>query len=153
MAKDWYSPHAIESRYSKPMIKWLIPYMNLLEEGIYPRNPKDTGYTEPTIKGKITSVKAPFQRAVDIHAELSGRIERAGFDGLMMEFLYAFESANELFVLEHIAQCLNLEVNEVSRRIRNALYFVSGADRKAGSYDTYVRQNYATLSSQTRRLP
>lgn len=151
--KDWYSPHAVEARYSKPMIKWLMPYMNLLEGGVYPRNPKVTGYVEPVVKGKITSIKAPFQKAVDIHIELSGRIERAGFDGLLMEFLYAFESANELFVIEHMAQCLNLGRKEVSRRIRNALYFVSGADRKAGSYDTYVRQNYATLSSHTDKRP
>ena len=151
--KQWYSPHAIEARYSKPQIKWLMPYMSMLEGGVYPRNPKETGYVDAPSKSKTINIKAPFQKAVDIHAELSGRIERAGVDGLMLEFLYSFENTNELFVIEHMAQCLNLEVKEVSRRIRSALYFVSGADRKAGSYATYVRQNYATLSSHTDKRP
>jgi len=146
--KQWYSPHAIEARYSKPQIKWLMPYMSMLEGGVYPRNPKETGYVDAPSKSKTINIKAPFQKAVDIHAELSGRIERAGVDGLMLEFLYSFENTNELFVIEHMAQCLNLERREVEQRIRNALYYVSGERRKKTTYSQYQRDNSKYLKGK-----
>jgi len=143
MAKDWYSPYTV-TKFTKPMVKWLIPWLPTLRGGNYPRNPKESGYVDgggkPTFKpGGKQEIPA------GIAAELDVRIQRAGVDGLLLEFLYAFEPDDELFVEEHLAQCLNMETKEVSQRIRNALFFVSGADRKKNSYNQYVRDNQAYL--------
>jgi len=142
--KEWYSQYSVES-FSKAQVKWLIPLLPMIRDGDYPPNPKETGYVDQGIKSRVIKPGARFELPAGIAAELDIRIQRAGVDGLMLEFLYAFDPADELFIIEHIAQCLNLERNEVCQRIRNALYFVSGADRKVGSYSQYVKDNYKYL--------
>lgn len=139
--KEWYNPRNI--RFTRAQVRWLIPHLPLLRNGSYPRNPKlsDSGYTDTGIKSKQFKAGAAFEVPAGIAAELDIRIQRAGVDGLMLEFLYAFEPADELFVIEHIAQCLNLEKGEVQQRIRNALYYVSGKDRKTTSYSKYIKDN------------
>ena len=119
--------------------------MALLRSGSYPRNPRETGYTDPAIAKAPIKAGAKFELPTIIAAELDVRIQAAGVDGLMMEFLYAFEPDDEIFVIEHMAQCLNLERRETTQRIRNALYFVSGANRKAGSYNEYVKGHWSYL--------
>ena len=142
--KDWYPPRAV-SGYSKAQVKWLISNLSTLRDGSYPRNPKESGYTDPAIRQKQVNSTPKFELPAIIAAELDVRIQKAGVDGLMCEFLYAFEPADEVFVVEHIAQCLNVERREVEQRIRNALYFVSGEKRKAGSYRQYVRNHWSYL--------
>ena len=143
MKKDWYSPHSI--KYTKAQVKFLIPLLPLLRSGSYPPDPKETGYTDQGIRQQQFKPEAKFEIPASIAAELDLRIQRAGVDGLILEFLYAFEPEDELFVIEHIAQCLHFETKEVSQRIRNALYYVSGADRKTGSYSQYVKDNIKYL--------
>jgi len=138
--KDWYSPHSI--KFTKAQVKWLISVLPMLRNGVYPRNPKESGYTDAGIvPKKQTKAGAKFEIPAGLAAELEIRIQRAGVDGLMLEFLYAFEPADELFVMEHMAQCLNLSRKEVNQRIRNALYYVSGDKRKTGSYSQYIKDN------------
>ena len=136
--KEWYSPHAV-TKFTRAQVKWLIPHLPLLRAGSYPRNPKGSGYTDSGIKSRQFKAGASFEIPAGIAAELDIRIQRASADGLMLEFLYAFEPADELFVMEHMAQCLNLERKEVTQRIRNALYFVSGVGQKTVSYNQYVK--------------
>jgi len=142
--KDWYSPHAAW-RFSKPIVKWLLTNLALLRGGSWPRNPKETGYTDPAISKAPIKSSPKFEASAMIASELDVRIQAAGVDGLMMEFLYAFEPDDEIFVIEHMAQCLNLSRREVTQRIRNALFFVSGVDRKAGSYKDYVHNAWSYL--------
>ena len=148
MKKDWYSPGGI--KYTKAQVRWLIPQLPLLRGGSYPRNPKETGYEDSVSLQQIKD-SANFEVPAGIAAELDIRIQRAGVDGLMLEFLYAFEPDDEYYVVEHMAQCLNLHRKEVEQRIRNALYFVSGPDRKAGSYSQYVLDNHRYLKLHKER--
>lgn len=142
--KEWFSPHQV-TRYTKAQVKWLIPLLPLLRSGSYPPSGKETGYIDQGIKQQQFKPGAKFELPASIAAELDLRIQRAGVDGLLLEFLYAFEPQDELFVIEHIAQCLHFERKEVAQRIRNALYFVSGADRKTSSYSQYVKDHYKYL--------
>ena len=144
MTEDqWYSPNAV-TRYTRDQVKWLVPLLPSIRVGVYPRDPKETGYVDgggkPTFKPG-----AKFEMIVGIATDLDMRIEKAGADGLMMEFLYAFEPADENFIIEHMAQCLNMSTREVAQRIRNALYYVSGANQKATSYDDYVKGGHKYL--------
>ena len=141
--KDWYSPHSV-SRFTKPMVRWLVPLLPLLRNGEYPPNPKETGYIKASGKPHIKA-SAKFETPAGIAAELDKRIQHAGIDGLMMEFLYASDPDDESFKIEHMAQCMNMDTGEVSQRIRDAMFFVSGGNRKTGSYSSYIRQNYRSL--------
>ena len=141
--RDWYSPHTV-TKFTKPMVKWVIPRLSMLRDGSYPVNPKETGYSE--VGGRPDyKPGAKFEIAAGIAAELDIRLQKAGVDGLLLEFLYSLEPNDELFIIEHIAQCLHVERKEVSQRIHNALHFVSGPDGKAGSYKEYIHQNYYNL--------
>ncbi len=143
--KDWYSPASIERHYSKTMVKWLVPLLPILRLGDFPPNPTETGYVDPATKQRHVSAKAKFQKAADIAAEVDVRLQRAGLDGLLMEFYYSADVEDLLFRAEHIAQCLAMPVSDVTKRIRNALFFVSGAKRKAGSYEAFVKGNQRYL--------
>ena len=142
---QWYSPHAV-TRFTKEQVRWLIPMLPMLRSGEYPPKPGDSGYiNQPGSNQPAYRAGAKWETPAGIAAELDLRIQRAGVAGLMMEFLYAFEPADELFVIEHMAQCLNLETKEVAQRIRNALYYVSGQNRKSVSYSQYVRASHQYL--------
>ncbi len=145
MANDWYSPASIERHYSKTMVKFLIPLLPILRLGEFPPNPKESGYVDPATKQRHVSAKAKFLQAADIAAELDKRITNAKLDGLLMEFYYSADVEDLLFRAEHIAQCLAMPVSDVTKRIRNALFFVSGQKRKAGSYEAFVKGNQRYL--------
>jgi len=140
MNDKWYSYNSF--KFTKAQVKWAISNLATLRNGVWPASHKESGYVGEA-RSKNVSHEAKFIKAASIAAELDLRIQKAGLDGLMLEFLYAFEPDDELFVIEHMAQCLNLEVKEVSRRVRNALYFVSGAKRKRTTYSQYQRDNRA----------
>ena len=148
MQKDWYSPGQVTARYTRAQVRWLIPHLPLLRGGSYPRNPKETGYVDPGIGRPDPKPNAAFTIAADIAAEIDLRIQRAGPDGLMLEFLHAFEPDDELFIIEHMAQALNMGTREVSQRIKNALYYVSGSGRKATSYKQYIKDNHRYLKRE-----
>ncbi len=140
---QWYSPQAV-TRYTREQVKWLIPLLPSIRVGIFPHDPKETGYISSGGKPEYKP-GAAFEKIVGIVADLDMRIEKAGADGLMMEFLYAFEPADESFIIEHIAQCLNMGTREVAQRIRNALYYVSGANQKTATYADYVKGGHKYL--------
>ena len=143
--KEWYNPRSI--RFTRAQVKWLISQLPLLRNGSYPRNPKESGYVDTGIKSKQFKAGASFEVPAGIAAELDIRIQRAGVDGLMLEFLYAFDPDDEVFIIEHMAQALNLGRKEVSQRIRNALYYVSGSNRKATTYNKYLAAGHKYLST------
>ena len=137
--KEWFSYAGF--KFTKEQVKWAIAHIQLLREGQWPPSHKESGYTGNPIGKKQRSTQAPFINAASIAAELDLRIQRAGVDGLMLEFLYSLDPDDERFVIEHMAQCLNLERREVSQRIRNALYYVSGNKRKTDKYSRYISKS------------
>ena len=143
MRDKYWSPKQIS--FTKPQVKWLISFLPLLRNGEYLPDPRESGYTDQGIKSRQFKPGAKWETAAGIAAEIDTRIQRAGADGLMMEFLYAFEPEDENFIIEHMAQALNIGRKEVAQRIRNALYYVSGADRKRTSYTRYVQDNHRYL--------
>lgn len=132
-------------KFKREQVKWGIYHLSSLRNGQWPPSHKESGYINAPIGKKGAKTEATFVKAASIAAELDWRIAKCGVDGLMLEFLYAFEPEDELFIIEHMAQCLNMEVKEVSRRIRNALYYVSGERRKKTSYSQYQRDNRSYL--------
>lgn len=142
--KDWYSQHAVTA-FTKAQVKFLIRILPLLRDGEYPGPGKDSGYVDPGTKQHHVKARAKFEGPAGIAAELDKRIQNADLDGLLLEFYYSADAQDFLYRAEHIAQCLNVAVRDIEQRIRNALYFVSGVDRKAGGYSAYVNGNRRTL--------
>ena len=124
--KEWYSPHAV-TKFTRAMVKWLIPHLPLLRAGSYPRNPKESGYTDSGIKSRQFKAGASFETPAGIAAELDLRIQRAGMrgdrihDGLLLELLYCTEPDDEIASMQHLSQAHGITIKEISQRIRNAL--------------------------------
>ena len=145
MRDRWYSYNGF--KFTKDQIKWALANIQTLRNGQWPPSHKASGYIDGA-HSKRVSHEGSFVKAAMIAAELDLRIQKAGADGLMAEFLYAFEPEDELFVIEHMAQCLNLERKEVYQRIRDALYFVSGEHRKKTTYSQYLKDNRRYLRAR-----
>lgn len=134
--KDWFSPHSI--RFTKPQVRYLIPLLPQLRVGEYPRDPKESGYTDQGIQGRQFRAGAAFETPAGIAAECDLRISKCGIDGLLLELLYTVEPEDELFFLQHLAMSLNEDIPKINKRIKNALAYCSGNGRKARTYKQFI---------------
>ena len=73
---EWYSPGKI--RFQREEMIWLISWIDLLSEGVWPPEGKDTGYTGYQ---KSQSHKAPFETPVLFAAEVHVRLKTTGEAG------------------------------------------------------------------------
>ena len=140
-----------EIRFTQDQIKWLIPILPALRLGHFPAKTTDTGYFDPQISGKGGTPKTPFARAVEVAGELDYRIEAAGLDGLLLEFLYSGDTQDMLSMMQHIGNCLGYSLDDVRRHVNSALSFVKGYRRKRCNYRDFV--NHRRLSSQKIKFP
>jgi len=96
----------------------------MIRSGFWPSEHRETGYAGG--KGKPQSHSAPYERPVQVAAELDTRIEACGLDGLMLEFVYSAESEDKQFLEQHIANAMRLDINTIEGRIDTALRYVCG---------------------------
>lgn len=135
MADTWFSPGAI-TKFTPEQIIWLIPLLPLLRSGFYPLDPAESGYTDVFILKKHIEAQAGFVSAVEVAGELDSRLERAGWDGLLLEIIYtvADVSSDVVSIELHIAQALGKSYEEINQRRDRALKYVSGPWRKKRDY-------------------
>lgn len=127
----WYSPGEITFRRNH--VLFLLQHLNLLREGSYPPSGKETGYTETGtgIKGRQFKPGGKFETAAGLAAELDLRIQKAGQDGIFLEFIYGSDFPDKQFLVAHLANALGMETWDIERRIHTALSYVgSGSDRR-----------------------
>ena len=142
MTDAWYSYAGF--KFTKDQIKWAIANLDTLRNGVWPSAHKESGYVGEA-RSKQVSHEGNFVKAAGIYAELSHRIESAGVkgdrihDGLLLEQLYCTESDDEIAVIQHLALAHGITIEEVVQRIRNALYFISGVDRKVSKYSGFIK--------------
>jgi hypothetical protein len=80
MIAVYYKP--LDIRFSRSQMMWLLVELPCLEEGSWPVNPHNTGYTEAENTGRVnTSTRAPFETAIQIYAEVTYRLSSTGKDG------------------------------------------------------------------------
>lgn len=115
----WFAPSAIV--YSRPQMIWGIIHLDELETGLWPRDPKETGYTEGSWQ-KNPSKHAPFERAVDFHGEITMRLKTTG-------------EAGEALVDEVQSGITYFE--GLSRPAKRALNFISGWRRRRQTYSQF----------------
>ncbi len=128
---EYYKPNEIH--FSREQIEWLIPLLPLLRNGVYPRDPKETGFYDTPVGKRQIKAKAGFISAAEIAAELDFRLQMCNSDGLFLEMVYS-QPDDKVFVMQHIASALKVDINIIDRDIERALRYISGYRRKSRSY-------------------
>lgn len=125
MKRDYCSPGKIT--FSKDQVKWLIEHLLGLREGVYPKAPTGTVGR----RGKRSIPWAAFETPAGLAAEIDERLERAGLNGLILEYIYILDTDDKKHLIRHLSKMLNLTEAEVEERAGLALEYVSGEERKA----------------------
>ena len=122
MTDTWYEPREII--FSREQMMFLIEFLPLLIEGIWPPNPQGSGYTETPNVQHSRSKHAYFETPCQIAAEVEWRLKRTGIEGKLL--------------VSEIRQGLMLE--ELQPESRRALNYISGWRRRRLDYKTWLRQ-------------
>jgi hypothetical protein len=132
VTERWYS--AGEINFKTEQIIWILENLAVFRLGIYPRRP-DTADSMDVTGGRRSGVRrgAGFERACDINAEIEVRLKMTGFDGFLLEVVYAWQKDEVV-----LAAVLGMNLRDLQRRINRALKYVSGYRRKKHSYKEYV---------------
>ncbi len=118
----WYAPGDIESQFCFNMLFWVILHARDLAEGVYPPDPRPTGYTGGS--SSRFSATAKFKKAADIYTEYSRRLSRTGDKGK---------------VLIHEVTVLGAEsVNQLSQPAREALGYIAGREAKRTGFSQWL---------------
>ena len=115
--KDWFSPSEI--RFTREEMIWLITWLTLLQEGRWPPEHKETGYTgHQGSRGH----RAPFETPVQFAAEVDTRLKTTG-------------EAGEALVDEIQSGIVDYE--GLSRPARRVLNYISGWRRRRQTYSQW----------------
>lgn len=118
-----------EIHFTQSQIKWLLPVLKELKEGIYPKQP--VGYAGCEVRMRSAGA-ARFTRPVEIAAELEVRMQLCSIDGLLTLNYFTYGMA--IIELMHY---VNQDEVEVWNRIGRCLRFCSGSKRKT-DYKKFV---------------
>lgn len=120
MSKDWYSPGEI--RFQRDEMIWLVSWLGFLENGKWPPEHKETGYT-----GSHTSSghRAPFEDPSGFAAEVNCRLRTTG-------------EAGEALVDEIQGGITDYE--GLCSPAKRALNYISGWRRRKSSYKAWAKQ-------------
>lgn len=126
MTEEWYSPKDVI--FERDQVLWLLFYLPLLKEGMWPPNPYVSGYTDEPIGKSKRYKRAYFETPVQFAAEIGSRLLKAGRDGRIL-YWQVKSGVTDYELLEEDAQ--------------DALNYISGWKRKKMEYKAWRRQrNY-----------
>ncbi len=135
----WY-PNQI--KFSQNQVRWLLPYLKELREGLFPSNPHETGYVGSS---HSHSQKAPFENICLIAAELDIRLAACFPDGILVEEHYSGLSFVELSKKYHQS------VIDIERGINNAVSYISSGNCQRWHIDHKDFCTYAEWKGHYRR--
>ncbi len=131
--------------YTEEQFRWLLCWKSLLEQGEYPQNPKETGYTDVPI-GSGSSEHAPFEKAIMISAEMNERLSMIKQDRYLVEDKYC-AGLN----YSDIARKIKVDEDDVFRLIESALvYIASGTVRRWQDTEKRKGMSYKDWKAQGR---
>ena len=133
MKQLWYSPNSVSRNYSKNKIIWVIE--NVFGSDYWPSENRESGYVG---KGKRQiDIHANYEFMRMITAEISARLARCGQDGLALEFYYRLSNGDFVDVARRIANYLKVDDGEVVERVKTALSYCCGEERKMETYSEF----------------
>jgi len=107
-------------RYSLSKIRRMIAMLPMLRQGEFPKESKETGYTDNPIRTKRFKPDAYFVSTVIQAATLDKAIEKAGLYGVLLEYACIFPEDYSLLV-QHTANCMKVRYQTVERNMNKAL--------------------------------
>ena len=118
---EYYTPGMLW--YCRPQMMCGIEWLDLLEEGDWPRDPKETGYNEAGHVQKSVSLKAKFLPAANFFSEITDRLKSTGSSGETL-----------VWELQHNTG----EYNQLSPAARRALNYISGYRRRRQPFGRWL---------------
>ena len=131
MTDEWYAPREIN--FSPEQVLWLISYLPLLKEGLYPPSPHASGYTDALSSRRSRRHNAYFETPCQLAGEVEVRLSRCHRDGLLVEARYLWDKDDE-----YLCRCFDLTERELGRCIGRAIRYISGWKRKRRSYREFI---------------
>lgn len=137
-AKSWYSPTAL-THFRQSHIRFALEHLAELAEGNYPLRP--SGYSAGTPIQTSLRPGARFTRIVEIHAELTARIDRCGVDGDIL-LLHYEDGLRMERIAAHLRKVWRRPIGEqaIRRRINRVIRYCVGEERRIESYYKWRRQ-------------
>ena len=133
----WYQPSEIEAQFCFNQIFWIIRNGEALHEGIYPSDPRPSGYSGGG--GSHFKAGAKFQKPNEIHGEFDRRLKRTGEKGKVL--------------LHEILKLNAQSVGDLSQSAREALYYCAGKDAKRTNFATWLAvRNYKNKLKSYRNI-
>ena len=142
---EWYSPVSI--RFTREQMIWLIENLELLEEGIFPCDPKDTGYTETPNVQTSRSHRARFETPAQYCAEVTARMYPKDKNGKIID--RKLHEASDVLVWEVQHGLSDYEL--LSPQAKRALNYISGWSRRETPFSKWCYQQKEKM--ETKRTP
>jgi len=129
--EKWYSYAAI--RFTRQQVIFVLENIYTIREGIWPPNPKGSGYVDTTVVNRPQYTKgAGFEKPCEVGAEVWVRLQSCGFDGKLLESVHTWGYSHEA-----LGKSYGLDEADVVVRVETALRYCSGWARKQVSYEAY----------------
>ena len=125
---DWVSP--ADYKWWPEHTRWAIENLTLLQEGLWPPDPRDTGYTDIPIRRNNN--QAYFVTPVVLSAEIKVRLKRCGPDGTL-----AYQCLAEGWDELTLSELMKTPVYIIERRVNRVVKYCSGAKRRLITYDEF----------------
>jgi len=133
--KEWYKPGEI--RYCKPQVIFILEYLRLMELGQYPRNPKETGYTELKVWVQRGKKDGYFVTPATIFSDIDARLKTAGKDGGLLRARYCDGYDEDALIKQY-----RMPYEELLARIDSALFFICGFYTKTNYLEWKKKRTY-----------
>ena len=121
--KEWYSPGAI--RFRRNEIIWLLSHYQELAEGSWPKEPKNTGYTDTPLRARRYRREAYFCTPAEFKAELDVRMALIGEDSSILRDIYIIGMTHE-----KAAEMRRISESTLYRRLNRAMKQMVGWKRR-----------------------
>jgi len=131
MAIDWYKPGEI--KFWPEHVTWALEHLRELEDGRWPRNPVETGYTG--MPGPRGNHSAYFETPVGLAAEINVRVDMCNTDGKLARQCLA-DGWDELT----LADLMHTDIYRIRIRVQRVVLFCSGPGRRKITYGEFARR-------------
>ena len=128
---EYYSPGEI--RFTREQVYWCLEHLPTIIDGQWPKDPKETGYTDAPVRGLGGRKRAPFETPAMIAAEITWRLGQCGKDGKLVLRCYA-----DGWEWQALADILDWNQHYMERRMRRAIAYASGFHRRRYSYKDFI---------------
>ncbi len=128
---EWYAPSEI--RYWPEHIEWAIIHLNMLEQGFWPPNPRETGYTD--VQGPKRGHNACFETPVCLAAEITARLDKCNEDGKLARKCLA-----DGWDAQTLAELMHVDQYRITAKVRRVVHYCSGQRRRRITFIEFKRR-------------